>query len=129
MQKENNVTAKSIVLGIVALIALLSITLSFAYAVYAALRSLESELATAIIAASATVLASVLAIVVSKRYEQKAKLTQEVRDQKIPVYEDLISVFFRTVFAEKVGRERPSEQEIMQAFADQHSVQVRGGFA
>jgi hypothetical protein len=58
---------------------------------------LDPKVAAAIVAASATVLVSVFSVLVSKFLEQRAKITQEIRDKKIPVYEELINFVFKIV--------------------------------
>lgn len=117
--KENKRSAvKDIAIGLVALIAVLTIALLFIFAVITIIGRLESEIVAAITAASATIIASVLAIIVSKRYEQKVRIAQEIREQKTPVYEELISVFFRNMFADKLGQKKISDRDIMRTFAD-----------
>ena len=58
-----------------------------AAAVLGVLRRLESDLAVAIIAASATVTVSVITAIVAKRLEAKAAIRQELRARKVPIYE------------------------------------------
>jgi hypothetical protein len=78
----------------------------------AVLRSLESDIAVAIIAAAATALVSVLSIVVGRIVEGRAKIAEQNREKKIPVYEDLIHFMMRIVVGSKTGTE-PDEAEII----------------
>lgn len=86
--------------------------------VLSGLASLESDIAVAIVAASASIVVSALSLVGSKYLERRSSELQEIRKRKVPVYEELISTLFGVLFAEKAGRPKPSEQELMQFFAD-----------
>lgn len=114
----SDTTAKQILLGLLALGGIVGISLLFVWAILSLLGSLESELYTAIIAASATILASVLAMIFSKRYEHKTLIKQQIREQKVPVYETLISTFFETIFSDKTGQKQPSEEDVIKKLAD-----------
>ena len=80
--------------------------------------SLESDIAVAVIAASASISVSLISLVVSKYLESKAAIIQEIRAKKIPIYEELISVLMRFVFAQKLGLEPMSESELMKFMAE-----------
>ena len=81
------------------------------------LSSVQSELAKAIIAASATVLAAVIALVAGKIWEQRLKIRDEIRAKKIPIYEKHIATFFRIFFAPKITGKQPDQKELVAAFA------------
>ena len=81
------------------------------------LTSLDSDIAVAIIAASATVFVSVLSIVLGKAYEARALVQKEHREKKTPVYEDLIRFMFRILMGTKTGA-TPSESEILEFMSD-----------
>jgi hypothetical protein len=66
----------------------------------------------AIIAASATVLVSVLSIVVGKLYESRALIQKEHREKKIPVYEDLIKLMFRVLRSDRTENPLPEKEMI-----------------
>lgn len=79
--------------------------------------SAEASVAAAVVAGSATVLVSILSLVVGKLLESRAKVREEHRQKKIPVYEELIEFLFQVLFAQKLGKEPLSETEINQFFA------------
>ena len=81
------------------------------------LTSLNSDIAVAIIAASATVFVSVLSIVLGKAYESRELIKKEHREKKIPVYEDLIRFMFRILMGKKTG-DQPTEKEILDFMSD-----------
>ncbi len=96
----------------------------FAYGLFVSVRgamrvlaSLDSDLAIAIIAAAATVLVSVLSIVLGKAYESLALIQREHREKKIPVYEDLIKFMFRILMGSKTG-DGPTEKEMLGFMSD-----------
>ena len=81
------------------------------------LSSAEATVGAAIIAASATVAVSMLSVVIGKYLESRAKIREEHRQKKVPVYEELIQFMFSVLLAQKVGREPLSEREINEFFA------------
>ena len=81
------------------------------------LTSLDSAIAVAIIAASATALVSVLSIVLGKAFEAREIVRREHRERKIPVYEDLIRFMFRVIMSSKTG-DIPSEKEMLEFMSD-----------
>lgn len=77
------------------------------------LAELRTEVAVAIIASSATIIISVISIILSKYYERKWELIREHRLKKIPVYEELINFVFKIFLASKT--EHPlSEKEMIE---------------
>jgi hypothetical protein len=69
------------------------------------LSSVQSELAKALIAASATVLAAVIALVAGKIWEQRLKIRDEIRAKKIPIYEKHIATFFDILYSKQQKKE------------------------
>lgn len=86
--------------------------------VFRSLINIESDIAVAIVAASATITVSVVSLVISKVMETRATITQELRAKKVPIYEDLISTVFKFQFAEKLGEKPMSETELIRFFAN-----------
>lgn len=84
------------------------------HAIIRALASSNSNVAVAIIAASATVLVSVLSIVLGKVYESRSLIQKEHREKKVPVYEDLINFLFRASMSPKASE--PISQKDMIEF-------------
>ena len=101
-----------------AMLGLLLLT-ALGYGIFIAIRltarvltSLNSDIAVAIIAASATVFVSVLSIILGKAYESRTLIRKELREKKIPVYEDLIKFMFRILMGAETD-DQPSEKEIL----------------
>jgi hypothetical protein len=80
------------------------------------LGGIQSPVAIAIIAGSLAATASIVSLTISKHLEARAAIRQEHRARKSPVYEELIGLFFRVLYAEKLGQQPPTEQELVQAF-------------
>jgi len=66
------------------------------------------------LAASTTIVVSVISVLVAKRLEYKATLAKEHREKKIPFYEDFVAFTFRIAFANKLGLEPLSEKELVE---------------
>ena len=79
--------------------------------------TVNPTLGAGIIAASATVIVSVISVLVAKRIEQKTEIQKELRDRKTPVYEELVAFIFRITFAEKLGQAAVTESEMIQNMA------------
>lgn len=86
--------------------------------VIAQIRSLDSEVAAAVITASATVTVSVVVIVLGRYFEKKRELEVHAREKKIPLYEEFIDFWFRVLYAEKMGDQPPTEKELLRAMVD-----------
>jgi formate hydrogenlyase subunit 3/multisubunit Na+/H+ antiporter MnhD subunit len=86
--------------------------------VWLVFKSIDPTLAAGIIAASATVVVSVVTVMLSKRQEQKVEIENQLRVKKVPVYEKIIEFIFLITFAEKLGKKQPSEKEMIKFFAD-----------
>src|SRR2546421_429502 len=86
--------------------------------VFRSLTNIKSDIAVAIVAASATITVSIVSLVISKVMETRSAVIQELRAKKIPIYEELISTLFKYQFAEKLGEERMGETELIKFFAN-----------
>lgn len=86
--------------------------------IWGVFKAIDPTLAAGILAASATILVSVITIMLSKRQEHKVEIEAQLRQKKIPIYEKLIEFIFLITFAEKLGKNQPSEKEMIQFFAD-----------
>jgi hypothetical protein len=82
------------------------------------LRGLQSDLAVAIAAAGIAGFVSVLSLVISKVYETRVALNQELRAKKTPVYEGIVKVLFQVMFAEKLGKPPASSDELTAWFVE-----------
>lgn len=82
------------------------------------LQGLDSDLARAVVAAGATVTASVIALIGSKAYEARIAIRQELRVKKIPIYEDIVhTLLYRIMFASILKKPEMPEDELMEFFA------------
>jgi hypothetical protein len=70
------------------------------------------------LAASATVLVSVVSVLFSKKQEHKVDIENQLREKKIPIYENIIEFIFLITFSEKLGKAQPTEKEMIAFFAD-----------
>lgn len=109
---------KELIVGFVVLSVSLLLGVYLFKQVWALFRSLEPQLAASLLAASATVFVSVFSVLASKRIEQKKEIENQLREKKIPIYEEIIGFIFRITFAEKLGQEKPSDDEMMQFFTN-----------
>lgn len=82
-----------------------------------AFSQVNSTIAAGVIAATTTIIVSVISVLVSKRLEQNAVLLKEHREKKIPIYEDMVQFIFRIAFSEKLGKQALTEQEIIEKTA------------
>jgi hypothetical protein len=69
------------------------------------------------VAAASTVFVSVFSVLVAKKLEHRAVLQQQIREKKIPQYEEMIRFIFRIVFAEKLGQPLVTESEMVSQMA------------
>lgn len=91
-----------------------------AYFLFAAcvdkLNTINSDLGKALIAGGLALVGSSIALVGGKLLEQRIKIRQEVRDRKVPVYEQQIAALFQTMFAAKRGEIQSAQSELEKAF-------------
>jgi hypothetical protein len=79
---------------------------------------LQKEVAAALVAASATILVSVFSVTGAKYYERKRAIEQDLRQRKIPIYEDFIKFLFRLIGSEKIGDKPMTEKEMQEFFIE-----------
>ena len=82
------------------------------------LQSLKSDLAIAIVTAGVAGLISVVSLAISKAYETRTVINQDLRAKKIPVYEGIIRMVFQMMFAEKLGQQPLSSEDIVKGFVE-----------
>lgn len=85
-------------------------------AIVSVFKSVDPKLGAGMIAASATVLVSVVSVLFSKKQEHKVDIENQLREKKIPIYENIIEFIFLITFAEKLGKAQPTEQEMIAFF-------------
>jgi len=115
MNFEDAVKKLGLGLTVVAIITLLAVYLF--QGIVGALASLNSDIAKAIIVASIAATGTTVTAVLGKIYQQKLTIQQEIRDKKIPLYEEQLGLFFRVFFADKIQRKAATEQELIETFA------------
>ena len=69
------------------------------------------------IAATATIIVSVLSVLGAKYLEHKAVLLKEHRERKTPIYEEMVALIFRFAFSQKLGLEPLTDKEIVAKMA------------
>lgn len=80
--------------------------------------SLPPEVSTTIIAGVFTVLVSVLSVTIGKYLERKRVIKNEIRQQKIPIYEAFTNFSFDIFMSEKKGQPKKTEKEMTKYFND-----------
>lgn len=75
----------------------------------ALLRTLDKQVAAAIIAASTTIIVSVASLILAKYYENKRLIEKDIRDKKIVVYEKLMKYFFQFMGTKNKSKVQPME--------------------
>ena len=78
---------------------------------------LESDIATAIIAAAATLAISLVSIAVNRHFDNRAKIKQDNRSKTIPVYEHLIGLIFSIMAAVREKKVKEREKRLVTDFA------------
>jgi hypothetical protein len=108
--------------GIVALLALIAVA---GWGIFLACRffwhtliAAPREIAAAIIAASATVFASSVAVTAGQYLQRQAVIRQEIRTTNGPIYARWVDMWFHIMFAEQMGREPLTEQEVVQRMSE-----------
>lgn len=76
---------------------------------------LQKDVAAALIAGTTTVVVAVASVTAGKYYERKRAIEQEIREKKIPMYDEFVQFLFRTLMQGKAGKQI-SEQETIQFF-------------
>lgn len=89
----------------------------FANKLWSIFTSINPALAAAMLTTSGTVIVSVLSILFAKRQEHKISVISQLREKKIPVYEQIISYIFKVTFAHKLGKQPPTDDESIEFFA------------
>ena len=85
--------------------------------VFNAVRSTNGNIGAAIIAAAATVLVSVLSVLISKGLERRREIEFKLRERKTPIYEELVSLTFEIAMADKLGNPM-SEKDMIKRMGD-----------
>jgi len=83
----------------------------------------DATVTAAIIAAVAGAYGSVISLILNRHYErhreseEHARLIEEAASaKKVPVYEEFVGFWLDTLFAERMGKPKPTAEDIMQGF-------------
>jgi len=76
--------------------------------------SLQKEVSASIIVAFGTVMVAVLSISTTKHLDRKSRIEQEIRDKKIPVYNDFIDFLFKILNINKDPSKKMNEKQIVE---------------
>ncbi|WP_318432191.1 hypothetical protein [Photobacterium leiognathi] len=107
-----------ITLGLILIAAMCWGTIELLKFIWQLFSTVEPALGASLVAASATVLVSVLSVVLSKKSEGKALIAAQLREKKVPIYEKIVNHIFLVTYSEKLGKKPPTEKENIQFFAD-----------
>lgn len=77
------------------------------------LSNITSDSGKAMVAAGTTIFGSVVTLVFGKAWEQRVKIQEEVRQRKLPVYEEQIKLLFSMMFSSREGSSPLTPQEII----------------
>lgn len=118
MSTQIDQNKKQMVMGF----ALLGVLLYGGYILIAKLWSIFStvdpKLGVGIVAASSTIIISLVSVLISKHLDRKAQIFAHLREKKVPIYEKIINFIFSLTFAEKLGKNQPTEKEMMKFMAE-----------
>ena len=79
---------------------------------------IEPPVAAAIVAGSATVLGSTLSLTLGRYFERLRELEERSREKKSKFYEDFMNFWLTTLFADGLGKPKPTTQHIVRAFSE-----------
>lgn len=109
---------KHIVLGLLLVCLLIFFVYLLLSKIWGVFSSINPILGAGFVAASATVIVSLVSVLVSKYLERRANILAHLREKKIPTYEKIINFIFSITFADKLGKNRPTEKDVMQFMAE-----------
>jgi hypothetical protein len=108
--------AANVFIGILALALCAAVMYFFLAAILDKLASINSDLMKALIGAGFAAIVTAMTIVLGKIWELKIKIKQDIRDKKIPIYENQLETFFKLFFSEKLGKEKVADRDLVAAF-------------
>jgi hypothetical protein len=107
-------------LGIIILSIILLIILYMVFELWKLLFTVQKEVAAAIVVGSATVIVSIISVIAAKYFERKRIIEQELRQKKIPMYEEFAAFWFEILSSQKEGiktkKKSFTEEEIKKYF-------------
>jgi len=105
------------VIGLVFMTFFVYLAYEFIVISWSAFSSINPTVGAGMVAATATVIVSVISVLVSKHLEQRAILLKEHRERKTPVYEEMVKLIFRIAFADKLNLPQLKENELIEKMA------------
>jgi hypothetical protein len=115
---ERNQSQQNPLVTLLVLLALLAVAGGVFFGLWRGLAALNSTTAAAVITASATVLFSVLSLIVSKRWEQRLAIAEAQREHKRGVYQEFMRFWFQVLSAPMLDEQPPDEKEIQRFSVD-----------
>jgi hypothetical protein len=109
MKKMFEILVGLFLLGILSIGAWLSLS-----KIFELLNKIDKQVAVTIISASSTIIISVISILYAKYLENKRMIKKDIRDKKIPIYDDFINYFFKFMYSKEENR----QQELENYFRD-----------
>lgn len=107
-----------------AVLALLLVVIgAFLWFAWTAFTSLSPGVASASAVAFITAIASLGSLLYTRQSERRRDLEQELRRQKVPVYQDFMDFWFRFLHASRMGKQPASDAEIAE-FAATFSAKI-----
>ena len=80
--------------------------------------SVNPQLGAGLLAASATIIVSLISVLVSKHLERRSVILAHLREKKIPTYEKIINFIFSLTFAQKLDKKQPTDKEMIKFMAE-----------
>jgi hypothetical protein len=111
MSKSKN-DVGSAILGFFLLVAVVWVAFAIARAFFGLIKPLPPNVAAAIVAAAGTLVGSIFTLLYTKSSERKNIVRQQIREKKIPIYEELISTSFKVLYAERLDGQALPEDEV-----------------
>lgn len=118
MNKQSKIKWWQVVLSIIVMGVLCIAIRYILVSLWKVFSGLQKETAAALIAASATILVSVFSVVGAKYYERKRVIEEELRQRKIPIYEEFIKFLFKIIGNEKLESESLNEKDMEKFFIE-----------
>jgi uncharacterized membrane protein (DUF485 family) len=113
MNKKSDSRSWQIILSLIFLTGVIYLAWLCFSSLWLIFKGLQKEVAAALIVASATIVVSVITVIVAKYYERKRSIELEHRNKKIPMYEEFVEFLFKILMNEKLQGKQITEEEMM----------------
>jgi hypothetical protein len=97
-------------IGLIVVLLLAGVAVSLAVLAWRYAVAIFPQAGSTTITAIATFIGSALTLVITKRWERRREIQQELRRQKTPLYEEFISFLFRLLMSSKAGQSLTEEE-------------------